>query len=43
MNAIDNMQNENDFYDYCNEFEYNYDLRKYLKKIFFNKKYDILL
>ena len=25
MNAIDDMQNEKDFYDYYNEFEYDHD------------------
>ena len=43
MNTIDNMQNEKDFYDHYNVFEYNHDLRKCFKKIFFNKKYDILI
>ena len=28
MNTIDDMQNEMDFYDYCNEFEYNHDFVK---------------
>ena len=32
MDTIDNMQYEMDFYDYYNEFEYNYDLRKYFEK-----------
>ena len=26
MNNIGDMQIENDFYDHCNEFEYNHDL-----------------
>ena len=28
MNTIGDMQNEMDFYDHCNEFEYNHDFEQ---------------
>ena len=31
MNTIGDMQNEMNFYDYCNEFEYNHDYVKLMK------------
>ena len=33
VNTIDDMQNEMDFYDHCNEFEYNHDFLKFVGKI----------
>ena len=33
MKTIDVMRNEMNFYDYCNEFEYNHDFVKFLAKI----------
>ena len=33
MKTIGDMQNENYFYDHCNEFEYNHDFLKFLWKI----------
>ena len=32
MNTIGNMQNEMNFFCYCNEFEYNHDYVKFFMK-----------
>ena len=37
MNTIDDMQNEMDFYDYCNEFECNHDYVKLMKHSYIYK------
>ena len=39
MNTIDDMQNEMDFYDHCNEFEYNHDFVKLMMYYWYTKFY----